>query len=79
MKKDAPTLEKAINDNDYDKLVETAHGLKGASANLSAVRFEQLFKQLEQMGRDENLQETDGLMQAVKQSVNELEEYLKTF
>ncbi|MFC3681483.1 Hpt domain-containing protein [Bacterioplanoides pacificum] len=63
-----PQLQQALTAADAAELRELAHSFKGASSNISAVTLTELCRQLEQAGRDEQL---DGLEQTLDQIVGE--------
>jgi HPt (histidine-containing phosphotransfer) domain-containing protein len=70
--RDAPirfkTMRDAITASDAEKLYRAAHSLKSASASLGAINLSGLAKQLEHMGRNEDLEDVrDVFNDAVKE------------
>ena len=60
---------RAIRDNDFKILDETAHSLKGASGNLGLTRLYELSLKLEKIGKSEN---TDGAYEIFKKLEKEI-------
>jgi two-component system sensor histidine kinase/response regulator len=53
-------LEKAIQGNDCEQVVNIAHSLKGASGNISAKSLRTTFYKYENMGKTGNISEAKG-------------------
>ncbi len=73
-----PDLKKAIETANYDEVRSIAHGLKGAAANLGADKISEQFLQLENMGKEHQLQNALPALQQVEQMYEELKEHIKT-
>ncbi len=58
-------LSQAINSEDEVTVVKTAHTLKGASGNIGAPRIATLFRQLEELGKKDELSEAAALMSSI--------------
>ncbi len=71
-------LKEAVAEADYEKVKRTAHGLKGASANLNIDRLAQLFKQMEVMANEQNLTNADTLMQEIIAATEKLRQFVKS-
>jgi CheY-like chemotaxis protein/HPt (histidine-containing phosphotransfer) domain-containing protein len=53
--RDLDTLEKHVSGGDARHIADVAHGLKGAAAYLSCERVQQIARQLEEMGHEQDL------------------------
>ena len=71
-------LNEAVEKLDYKKLHQTAHGLKGASANLDITRLFHLFKELEKQGADENIHGAQEILENIASSKKELRTFVDT-
>ena len=56
----------ALRDADADALRRTAHALKSSSANVGADTLAKSFRRLEQLGREERLDEARSLLESIK-------------
>ena len=68
-------IRAGIKENNFEKLRDATHSMKGASANISAKRLNSLFLQIEQIAR---LNTTDGMEDALKdleQAFSDLKNY----
>lgn len=65
-------ISRAINENNFKALDETAHSLKGSSGNLGLTRVYELALKLEKMGKGEDISGAD-------ETFKELEEELERF
>jgi HPt (histidine-containing phosphotransfer) domain-containing protein len=66
-------LEQAIATQDYWQTEQSAHHLKGASANVGANRMQNAAAQLEQHARSKQFQDSDRLINALKLSLQLLQ------
>lgn len=60
-------LTNAVNNGDADLLRETAHSFKGSSGNICAPILEDLCKELESMGKDNQFEGAPAYLAKVKQ------------
>jgi HPt (histidine-containing phosphotransfer) domain-containing protein len=67
------SLEQAIATQDYWQTEQSAHHLKGASANVGANRMQNAAAQLEQHARSKQFQDSDRLIDALKLSLQLLQ------
>lgn len=72
-----PLLKQAVAAGDCESAWRLAHGLKGASGNLSLPGLFRLFYELEKAGREGSLAELPALTEKVEQEYRRLEEFLK--
>ena len=70
-------IQAAIAAGDAEKLRTVAHGFKGSALNISAQLLTEHCKQLEHMGRDNNLSEADAVFQQAKQEFARVRDFLK--
>ena len=70
-------LKEAVQNHDYNKLHITAHGLKGASANLGITRLYHLFKDLEKEGYDQKIVNADTLLDQIELSNKDLQTFVE--
>ena len=66
LEEDLVLLEKEVNQHDSTGIASVAHRLKGASANVSAMRLCDLFARMEQLGRTEQLQQVPSCMDELR-------------
>lgn len=71
-------IEIAIGSSDFTQLRSVAHGMKGASSNLGADRLTVYFRQLEQLGNNQNLAGAEEIINKIKHTHIEMLDYLKT-
>jgi HPt (histidine-containing phosphotransfer) domain-containing protein len=69
-------LENAVAQSDLDRIKRTAHGFKGASANLNADRLAKLFSELELLGENPDRTAGHSLLDKIRENVKELKELL---
>ncbi len=72
------TIKKAIAESDFETLKRTAHGLKGAAANLEINHLAELFKELEMLGGQGTSEGADRLLRSIAQGRDDLEKFLST-
>lgn len=74
-------IEAAVNEENADGVFRAAHDIKGSTDVFCAESATQAAKQLERMGRNENLKDSDEALGALKAELvwvrNALQEYLK--
>src|ERR1700733_3470148 len=70
-------LRQAIADGDYDGLMRAAHSLKGESSYLGAVGTSQAARELEDMGRDQDLSLADRTLAELERKISSLHDELK--
>lgn len=71
------TLGKNIHDRDMNALYRNAHSMKGVTANFFDAETEQLARQLEIKGKEEDRSGLEELYEALKKSSSKLVEDLK--
>ena len=71
-------LTEAIERGDAHEVEQTAHSLKGASANLGAERFRQCAFQLEQIGRSGNLSDAAPLLAKLQEEAHLLRQAFRS-
>jgi HPt (histidine-containing phosphotransfer) domain-containing protein len=69
-------LKQAIETSDYTEFRHHAHGLKGAAANLNAERSAEIYKELEEMARNGQVNGAVDLLAQAEEAKDELKEYL---
>ncbi|MFK8028227.1 MAG: EAL domain-containing protein [Gammaproteobacteria bacterium] len=74
----AASLEDAINAKDAQQIQHYAHSIKGSSKNFGAVELADVAKDLEDMGRNEQLQEVNTHLIALFEEVDRVIEYLNS-
>lgn len=70
-------IQAAIAEGDAVRLRAVAHGFKGSALNISARQLTEYCKQLEYMGRDDNLADADTVFQQAKQEFFQVRDFLK--
>jgi len=65
-------LRRAVEDKDAEALVEEAHGLKGAVANLRAEPAEDAARRLEEIGRSEAVEEAPEALDVLEDEIDRL-------
>lgn len=73
-----PAIRQAIASSEFETLRSLSHGLKGASANLSVVGMASLFKELEDMGRNQTIDGAAVRLMHIEKAKQDLQELLKT-
>lgn len=71
------SIRRAVAEGDAEALVEEAHGLKGAVANLKAQPARQAAKRMEELGRDGNLDDAPEALEKLEQRIGRLRSALK--
>ena len=69
-------IEKAIANNDAEGLRDAAHSFKGSSLNISAAQLTEYCRQLEFMGRDNDMAEAESVFVETKKAFAIVREYL---
>ncbi len=72
-------IEEAVIDGDRDKLERSAHTLKGSVSHFSARRVHHLAKQLEDMGREDDLGQSRIVLDELRDEVDRLNQSLREF
>jgi HPt (histidine-containing phosphotransfer) domain-containing protein len=72
-----PLLKRAVAAADCESAWRLAHGLKGASGNLSLPGLFRLFYELERAGREGSSAEMPALIEEIEQEYRRLEEFLR--
>ena len=71
------SLKIAVADTDAVALTEQAHKLKGAAANLSAYGVSSAAKSLEEIGRSQNMDEANQILEILLHESKRLTEYIE--
>jgi HPt (histidine-containing phosphotransfer) domain-containing protein len=66
----------AIATHDFQQLLKESHHLKGASANVGATTMQQAAEKLEKLGYNQELQDTDKLVQDLENFLHLIQVYL---
>jgi HPt (histidine-containing phosphotransfer) domain-containing protein len=74
---DWPVFQTAIKKQDYKSLRSTAHGLKGAAANLCVDPMADVFFEIEKKGASNSLEDVEDLLNKAHQYKDALETFLK--
>lgn len=69
-------LEKAIRDSDYESVEHVAHFLMGSCGNISAGSLRTIFHDLEQKGKDKNIEGTEKYLVEIDQNFETLIKYI---
>ncbi len=69
-------LQNAIDQEDFVSIQELGHGLKGSSANLSLPFLLKAALDMENAGRDKNLDKARGALSTLGQEFHNLQEFL---
>ncbi|MFK7795696.1 MAG: EAL domain-containing protein [Gammaproteobacteria bacterium] len=70
------SLEEAVNTKDAKQVQHYAHSIKGSSKNFGAVELADVAKEIEDMGRDDQLQDVNTHLIALFEEVDRVIEYL---
>lgn len=70
-------IETAIANNDAEALRTTAHGFKGSALNIAANQLTEYCKQLEFMGRDQQLEGASEVFEQARQEFARVRDLLK--
>ncbi len=68
-------LDEAVIKNDFDQVRNIAHGLKGASGNISAKKLRISFADLGQMAKDRNFSKAKETLDLIDRQFNELKDF----
>jgi two-component system, sensor histidine kinase and response regulator len=71
-------LNEAIGKKDFEEIKNITHALKGASGNISAKAVREILIQLETMGKNENIEGSQGLLSQLDKAFEELKERIKS-
>lgn len=71
-----PQLREAVGSRQLGQVVEVAHGLKGAAANLSLVAMREASKELERAGRAGELPTVEKQLHSVEAAMDELRKWM---
>jgi HPt (histidine-containing phosphotransfer) domain-containing protein len=74
---DMGNLQTAVEEKDAQKVVKTAHSIKGAASNLGFWEIYELAKRIEMDGRENNLNEVNGALRGIKEKVDLIAEVIK--
>ncbi len=69
------SLGEAVQKNDFEAVRNIAHGLKGASGNISAKKLHIVFLNLEQMGKNKDLSQASNQLKQVDTLFAELQSF----
>lgn len=68
-------LEEAIVKNDFEQVQNIAHGLKGASGNISAKKLSVFFTGLGQMAKAKDLSKAKEMLELIDRQFKELKDF----
>lgn len=71
-------LAKASQEQDSEKIAELGHSLKGASSNISAKTLSDIYKDIENAGRDRNIDGVSCLIAKAKKEFEEVRTVLRS-
>ncbi|RKX60238.1 MAG: hypothetical protein DRP37_05520 [Thermodesulfobacteriota bacterium] len=74
-KTDLDKLQSGIDDGNAEDVAKSAHSLKGASGNLGLMEFFQIAKEIEEKGRNGQLEGTAEAAQALKERLKAVAEF----
>lgn len=69
------SLDEALGDGNAEAVHQIGHNLKGMAANFSATKFVHLAKQLEEMGRDNQLDKAEDVLREMRLEFQNLQQY----
>lgn len=69
-------LKHSIESNDFTEFRHHAHGLKGAAANLNAERSAEIYKELEELARNGQVNGAGDLFVQAEKAKEDLKQYL---
>ena len=69
-------LDEAVAKNDFDQVRNIAHGLKGASGNISAKKLRISFSNLGQMAKSQDFSKAQETLALIDQQFNELKDFV---
>ena len=76
--KKRPRLEKSINDKDFGQTHSLAHSLKGAASNIGAKPLFETFVKLDEMAKNNDLNQAATVLAAMTQRFNHLKRRIAT-
>lgn len=68
-------LDEAVNRNDFEQVRDIAHGLKGASGNISAKQLRVSFSDLGQMAKTRDFSRAKEELELIDRQFNELKDF----
>ena len=68
-------LDEAVTKNDFEQVRNIAHGLKGASGNISAKELRSSFSNLGQMAKSKDFSKAKETLALIDQQFNELKDF----
>lgn len=74
--KKVDAIKEAIAKGDFLLLREAAHSMKGASGNISAKKLYQTFLAIEEMGKKNDLQSAQEVLEDLEGQLKDLKDYL---
>lgn len=72
-------LDKGVKSHDPIQIREAAHALKSSNAQLGALNFSELCRQMEEKGKREELDETDRLLDMIYDEFKKVEQALESW
>ncbi len=75
---DLDKLQSAIDDGNAEDAARAAHSLKGASGNLGLMEFSQIAKEIEEKGRNGQLEGTAEATQALRGQLKAIAEFSRS-
>lgn len=60
------SIQQALDSDDADQIRRAAHSFKGSASNMGAIHLAEKCRELENMGRDEQLTGADALFEGIK-------------
>jgi HPt (histidine-containing phosphotransfer) domain-containing protein len=69
------TIRQALDARNAEVVRRISHGMKGAAANLGALRVQETARQLEALGADEDMENASPLVERLKRDVAELSDF----
>lgn len=71
-----PMLQSAVERNDFEQMRGLAHGLKGASGNISAKSLRMSFMELEEMAKNQDFGRAKEVLAVVQKQFEELKSFI---
>jgi len=69
-------LQQAVENEDFETIRELGHNLKGSSANLSLIHLQKVSYDLEESGKDRDLEKAQKSLLLLDQEFRRLQDYL---
>lgn len=69
------TLQQALDTRNAELVKRTAHSMKGAAANLGALRVQETAREMEAFGADQDLEDARPLFEHLKKDLAELADF----